>query len=74
MLQGAFSNPTFLAHYDASRPLLIDLDASKSFGFAAIVYHIKRDQVPSGKDQVSRVEVQPIMFLSRSLNDAERNY
>lgn len=73
-LQEAFASPTFLAHYDATRPLFIDLDASKSFGFAAMIYHIKKDQVPATKDRISRVEVQPIMFLSKCLNDAERNY
>lgn len=72
-LQEAFASPTFLAHYDATRPLFIDLDASKSFGFAAMIYHTKKDQADD-KDRISRVEVQPIMFLSKCLNDAERNY
>lgn len=73
-LQEAFSSPTFLAHYDVSRPLFVDLDASKSFGFAAIIYHIKQDRVPTAKDRIARTDVQPIMFLSRCLNAAERNY
>lgn len=71
-LQAAFSSPTFLAHYDSTRPLFIDLDASKAWGFAAIIYHLKHDRVPDTK--VTRTDVQPIMFLSRCLNNAERNY
>lgn len=70
-LQEAFASPTFLAHYDATRPLLIDLDASKSFGFAAMIYHTEKDQTSI---KIPRTEVQPIMFLSKCLNDAERNY
>ena len=73
-LQEAFRSPTFLAHYDAARHLFVDLDASKSFGFAAMIYHLKQNQVPGIKDRVARTDVQPIMFLSRCLNDAERNY
>ena len=73
-LQEAFSSPTFLAHYDASRPLLVDLDASKSFGFAAMVYHLKQDRIPEAEDRIARTDVQPVMFLSRCLNAAERNY
>ena len=71
-LQEAFASPSFLAHYDRTRPLFVDLDASKSFGFAAMIYHIKQDVIRSPK--VARTDVQPIMFLSRCLNTAERNY
>lgn len=75
-LQEVFRSPTFLAHYDPGKHLFIDLDASKSFGFAAMIYHLKQDQVPAigSKDRVARTDVQPVMFLSRCLNDAERNY
>lgn len=61
-LKKAFASPTFLTHFDPSLRLFVDLDASKAFGFAAMVYH-----VIDGK-------VQPIMFLSKCLNDAEKNY
>ena len=70
-LQQAFASPTFLAHYDSTRPLFIDIDASKSFGFAAMVYHHKNDQIA---EKLVRTDVQPILFLSRCLNAAERNY
>ena len=71
-LQNAFRSSTFLVHYNRKRKLYIDIDASKVWGFAAIVYHskdsLKEDQVPT------KTNVQPIMFLSRSINAAERNY
>ena len=69
-LKQAFSKPTFLVHFDATRPLFIDLDASKVWGFAAMIYHVKGD-VTEG---FSRTAVQPILFLSKMLNSAEQNY
>ena len=70
-LQTAFASPSFLSHYDRTRPLFVDLDASKSFGFAAMIYHIKQDVI---RPKVARTDIQPIMFLSRCLNTAEHNY
>jgi hypothetical protein len=67
-LQDAFRAPTFLVYFDRNRQLYIDLDASKVWGFAAMVYH-KIDN-----SETKRSAVQPIMFLSRSINTAERNY
>ena len=67
-LQSAFRSPTFLVHYDRNRQLYVDLDASKVWGFAAIVYHRSNDT------DTRRTAVQPIMFLSRNINTAERNY
>lgn len=69
-LQEAFSSPTFLVHFDPSRRLYIDLDASKEWGFAAMIYHVIGD--PDGP--FPRTDVQPIMFLSKMLNQAEQNY
>ena len=67
-LQGAFKAPTFLVHYNKNRQLYIDLDASKAWGFAAMIYHKTDDNDPK------RTAVQPIIFLSRNINTAERNY
>ena len=71
-LQKAFRSPVFLVHFDPARPLFIDLDASKSWGFAAIMYHVKGD--PPGEKPVVRTAVEPILFLSKLLNAAEKNY
>ena len=74
-VQDAFKQPSFLVHYNPRRPLYYDLDASKDWGFAAIVYHIKGDPDPSTDvTKVARSRIEPIMFLSRNLNSAERNY
>ena len=70
LLQEAFELPTFLYHFDPTRKLYLDLDASKQFGFAAIIYHVDGDP---DKDWPSS-KVQPIMFLSKCLNSAEKNY
>ena len=70
-LQDAFRAPTFLAHFDRRRKLYVDIDASKAWGFAAMIYHIR----PGAKEQThARADVQPILFLSKSINAAERNY
>ena len=61
-LQDQFRKPSFLTHFNPALQLYVDLDASKVFGIGAMVYHIV-DSKPA-----------PIMFLSRGLNSAERNY
>lgn len=58
-----------MVYYDPTKILFIDLDASKRYGFAGMIYHIKDDNL-NGKD----TDIEPIMFLSRGSNDAERNY
>lgn len=73
-IKEAFDTPTFLVHYDSTRFLFVDLDAFKKWGFAAMIYHLKSDRVPEAGSKVARTDVQPIMFLSRCLNTAERNY
>ena len=40
VLQKALSTPSFFTHFDCKSTLYIDLDASKVFGFGAIVYYI----------------------------------
>lgn len=69
-LQDAFREPTFLTHYDRTCRLYVDLDASKQWGFAAMVYRVLGD--PDGP--FPRTAVQPMLFLSKCLNGAERNY
>ena len=84
-LQDAFRAPTFLVHFDRKRKLYVDIDASKVWGFAAMVYHAqdeespeklsRQDELSPGNDKVpARNKVQAIMFLSKSINTAERNY
>ena len=74
-LQSAFSSPTFLVHLDPTCRLYIDLDASKEWGFAAMVYHIAGNELSLRIDvPCTDVLVQPILFLSKRLNQAEKNY
>ena len=49
-------------HFDSKKPLYIDMDALKEFGFRACVYYCI-----DGK-------VKPILFLSRLLTAAEKSY
>ena len=76
-LQKIFSNPLFLFHQDLNCKLFINLNAAKSeIEFEAIVYHVK-DELEYLKDSKkmipsSRTRVQPILFLSRQLNQHEK--
>ena len=71
-LQKALSTPSFLVHFDEKEMLYIDLDASKDFGFGAMIYHVVGDVL---KDAYPlRSKIRPILFLSRLLRDAETRY
>ncbi len=72
-LQSALAQPTLLAHFDPGRRLWIDLDASKEFGFGAVIFHVKEGIKLEGK-WPAKAAVEPIMFLSRLLTPAEKNY
>jgi len=81
-LQSLLSKPSYLVHFDSAKRLYIDLDASKSFGFGAMIYHtkeevhtnIKEGDPPIAKTFPSKSSIQPIMFLSRLLKPAETRY
>ncbi len=75
-LQAIYMAATFLHHFDPSRRLYIDVDSSKRYGFGAVVYHVEGDPVPGPdtKAEFPRHKIQPIMFLSKLLTAAERNY
>ena len=74
-LQSAFSRPSFLVHFDKSRPLFIDVDASNERGFGICVYHVKGNIVLDNvKTPPKRGDMEPIMFLSKVLSPAETRY
>jgi transposase InsO family protein len=57
----ALINSTALVHFDPSRPIVVSCDASP-VGIGAVLAHVI--------DGIER----PVMFISRSLSTAERNY
>ena len=65
-LQGLFSRPTILIHYDLKRQLYADMDASKEFSFSAHIYHMKKGQ--------GQKSMESILFLSKALANAETRY
>ena len=73
-LQQAFTSPSFLIHYNRTRPLFVNLNAFKSFEFATMIYHHKKNSISKAFSKIIRIDVQSIMFLSRYLNTAEHNY
>ena len=74
-LQSLFARPTTLTHFDPERRLYIDMDASKAHGFGVLVYHCKKDEEPENLEQPPpRTLVEPILFLSKLLINAETRY
>lgn len=74
-IQQAFGGPKFLIHFDPSRQLYIDLDASKQRGFGVIVYHLRNIAVANGEEHTATPgRLQPILFLSKLLTTAESRY
>lgn len=67
-------NPTILYHHDPGRTLFLQVDGSLERGFGVMLYHCK----PEYKWEVGTLPpanvVQPVMFLSRSLSQAELRY
>jgi hypothetical protein len=70
-LQKAFSQPTMLTYFDPTRCLFVDIDASKEYGYGVIVYHLKDK---GASTTTASNAVQPILFLSKMLTPAEKNY
>ncbi len=68
-LQNHFDRKRVLTHFNSDRQLWADLDAFKKINFVDIIYYIKNE-----KTIFIRLNVQSILFLSRTLNSAERNY
>ena len=76
-LQDAFSKPSFLIHFDKTRCLYIDVDASKERGFGVMAFHVRKkgtDDETVPKAPPPRTDVEPILFLSKILSDAEKRY
>ncbi len=73
-IQEALSWPSTLVHYNPEKILWIDLDASKEFGFGAMVFHTTSGETISEERWPSANTIQPILFLSRLFAPAEKNY
>ncbi len=72
-IQEALAQPSTLVHHNTEKIFWIDLDASKEFGFEAIVFYTTSNKaIPEGR-WPSANAIQPILFLSRLLTPAERN-
>lgn len=73
-IQEALSQPATLVHHDLEKILWIDLDMSKEFGFGAIVFHTAANETLLEGRWPSTTLVQPVLFLSRLLTLAKKNY
>ena len=77
-IQNAFCKNSFLMHFQHTKSLFIDVDAFKKDGFAVMIYHFKAFSFffknSNPKTALSRIDVEPIMFLFKFLNDFETKY
>lgn len=85
MLQKDFSRSSWLTHFDASRVLYADIDASKK-GFGVMIYHVKKNprtsdvgdlekkKKRSPQEPLSKRQVEPILFLSKVFTGPESRY
>lgn len=79
-LQSVFVKPSFLFHLNPARPVYADVDSSKAYGHGAMIYQVKGDPdlstiMKDGKaGHFPRNSIQPILFLSKLLSSAEKNY
>lgn len=73
VLQLALSQPITLVHHNPNKALWIDLDAFKKFGFGVVDFHTMEDILHKAKWPFS-TSIQLILFLSRLLTVAEKNY
>ena len=71
-IQSVFAEAKMLFHWVAHRQMYIDLDISKEWGLAAMVYFLQGDpdEIPEKYQHL----VEPIAFLSRMLTPAETRY
>ncbi|KAJ5978246.1 hypothetical protein N7501_001588, partial [Penicillium viridicatum] len=64
-----------LVHWDDSGQAYIDVDASQQTGFGVVIYHIKENyQHKDPAKPPPAAATEPIMFVSRLLTPAEKNY
>lgn len=81
-LQEFFSRSSYLIHFDKTRELFIDVDASKKREFDVMIYHVKSknqlkhnsDLNTSASESSKRLDVKSFMFLSKMLSPAEERY
>ena len=72
-IQEVFSKASFLHHFDSKKTLFADIDASKTYDFEIMIYHLKSDK-SLDKDNtmiLKSVEIELILFLSRMLSNVE---
>ena len=77
-IQNVFRKKSYLTHFEFIKSLFVNIDVLKKNGFAAMIYHLKSGSIffKANSPQASplKIDVQPIMFLNKLLNQAENNY
>ena len=73
-LQKTFSRQKLLFHFDSIKTLYANIDASKSYEFEVMIYHISNSSQCDDSNKINRLNVQSILFLSKMLTEAEKRY
>ncbi len=72
-IQTALFKRRRLIHVDIERQLYDDVNVSKEFNIDVMIYHVKNDE-KFKKSYSSKSKMKSILFLSRQLRFAEKNY
>ena len=72
-IQETFSKTSFLHHFDTQKTLFADIDASKTYDFEIMIYHLKNDWSLNKDNRMilKPAEIELILFLSRMLSNVE---
>jgi hypothetical protein len=74
-VKGYLASTKFLVYFNPACVLYLKIDGSIERGFGVIVFHLEKDyKVPIDLAKITLIVVKPIMFLSKSLGSAEKNY
>lgn len=73
-LQNTLSKSSMLVHHNLERNLWIDLNASKDFGFGAILFYVNKRVIVPDRKWPKRSSIEPLLFFSRLFSTAEKNY
>ena len=74
ILQIFFNKSNFLIHFSVDKFFYINVDVSKQKKFEKMIFHVRYDFDSEKNASLERKNIQPIMFFSKQLSEAEKKY
>lgn len=73
-VQDAICKETTIHHHNPDRILYFQIDGSIERGFGVMLFHTKKDYIWNPGSTIPSTQVEPVMYLSRCLSQAETRY